>query len=191
MPVNLSERYTLAIARFDALNARDPYREELAYAEHMTRWLDRMYPDASEPLRLAARCQHIRRWEVLRNTYPMDRPGYLAWRKHMYDFHADVAAEVLVDVGYDGQTIARVRSLLRKERLKLDPDAQALEDVACLVFLENYSLEFVRQHAGEEEKVVNILRRTWAKMSDKGRQASLALAMPPELRRLVEKALAS
>lgn len=108
----------------------------------------------------------------------------------MYDFHGEVAQSILKEVGYDDATIDRVRSLLRKEKLKLDPEAQALEDVICVVFLENYFADFAAQHAAEEDKVINILKRTWAKMSDNGRAAALQLKMPPEARRLVERALA-
>jgi hypothetical protein len=117
----------------------------------------------------------------------MDRAGYHRWRTTLYSFHADEAARILGDVGYDAETIARVKSLLRKERLKADAESQALEDVVCLVFLENYFAEFAAGH--EEDKVVNILKRTWAKMSPVGHAAALKLEMKPEARRLVERAL--
>jgi Domain of unknown function (DUF4202) len=157
------------------------------YARRMTKWLGKLYPDASEALRLAARSQHIRRWEIPRNSFPMDRAGYHRWRTTLYTFHADVAEKILREVGYDDATIGRVRSLLRKERLKADPDVQALEDVICLVFLENYFADFAPKH--DEEKVIVILRRTWAKMSEKGHAAALALELPKAARRLVERAL--
>jgi len=159
----------------------------LLYARHMTRWLERLYPDASEPLRLAARAQHIRRWRVPRNSYPIDRAGYLKWRSDLYTFHADEAARILRDVGYDEDTVARVRSLLKKERLKADADTQALEDVACLVFLETEFADFAAKH--DEEKVLRILRRTWTKMSPRGHEAALALDLPPRARSSLEKAL--
>ena len=189
-------RFRSAIRRFDDANAEDPthvglggesFPSELLYARHMTRWLDRLYPDASEPLRLAARSQHLRRWRIPRSSYPMDRAGYLRWRSDLYTFHADEATHILRDVGYDDETIARVRSLLRKERLKADPETQALEDVACLVFLETEFADFAAKH--EEEKVLRILRRTWAKMSPRGHEAALALDLPPGARALLEKAL--
>src|SRR4051812_46418623 len=123
-----------AIERFDALNAEDPIGKELSYAQRMTTWLEKLEPAASEPLRLAARAQHLMRWKIPRDSYPKDRAGYLKWRTTLYDFHADRAAEVLHDVGYDDVTIARVRSLIRKEKIKADADAQTLEDVICLVF---------------------------------------------------------
>lgn len=191
-------RFQQAIGRFDAANGEDPNVEladgmsvpaELAYARRMTAWLDRLYPDASEPLRLAARSQHIRRWHVPRNTYPMDRPGYLRWRTDLYAFHADQAATILREVGYDDATVGRVRSLLKKERLKADPESQALEDVACLVFLADEFAAFAERH--DEEKLLRILRRTWAKMSPVGHRAALALELPPAARELVEKALSA
>lgn len=178
-----------AVEQFDAANARDPNAKELLYAQRMTEWLGKLSADASEPLKLAVRCQHIRRWEIPRKSFPMDRAGYHKWRSTLYDFHADRAAEILLEVGYDDETIARVRSLLRKERLKADPEAQTLEDVACLVFLEFYFSEFAAQH--DEAKVVNILKRTWAKMSTRGRQAAMTINLPPPQRELIAKALAS
>lgn len=184
---NSNELFRLAIERFDQANAQDPQGKELPYAQHMTQWLDRLVPDASEPLRLAARCQHICRWEIPRGSFPMDRAGYLNWRKTLYRFHADRAAEILTEVGYDPGIISRVRSLLQKEKLKADPEMQALEDVICLVFLENYFADFAREK--DEEKVVNILRRTWAKMSETGHEAAMGLPLSEDDRRLIAKAL--
>lgn len=190
------DRFRRAIERFDAINAEDPnveivdgceHPKELLYAQRMTAWLERLFPDASEALWLAARSQHIKRWQIARTVYPMDRQGYHRWRTELGRFHADTAAEVLREARYDSQTIARVQSLLRKERLKADPETQALEDVICLVFLEYYFAPFSELH--DEQKLIGILRRTWAKMSPKGQQAALALSLPPEKRRLVEKAL--
>lgn len=181
------ENFRRAIERFDEENARDPNQKELIYSQRMTDWLNRLVPDASEPLKLAARCQHIRRWEIPRSSFPMDRTGYLNWRKTLYRFHADTAAGILQEVGYDPETIERVRSLLQKEKLKADPEMQSLEDVICLVFLENYFSDFAREK--DEPKVVNILRRTWAKMSEKGREMAMTLRLSDEDRRLIAKAL--
>ncbi|MBI2311298.1 MAG: DUF4202 domain-containing protein [Betaproteobacteria bacterium] len=191
-----SPRFKTAIERFDAANSEDPHRElvdgqelprELAYARRMSAWLDRLAPDASEPLRLAARCQHIRRWTVPRNTYPMDREGYHRWRTALYQFHAETAGKILREAGYDDATIARVQALVRKERIKRDPEAQMLEDVVCLVFLENYFSEFAAHH--DEAKLIGIVRKTWRKMSDQGHAAALKLDFPPEILALVGKAL--
>jgi hypothetical protein len=191
-----NNRLRLAIERIDAINAQDPNLEisngtshpkELLYSQRMSDWLQRLAPDASEPLQLAARCQHIRRWESPRSGYPMDRAGYHRWRTDLGKFHAETAGNVLREVGYDAATIARVQSLIRKERLKADPEAQLLEDVICLVFLENYFAPFSERH--DEQKLIGILRRTWAKMSPRGHEAALKLDMPPEKRAIVEKAL--
>ena len=192
------ERFNAAIARFDAANTEDPttevfhsavYPKELLYAQRMTAWLDKLAPDASEALRLAVRCQHIRRWTIPRHTYPMDRTGYLRWRTTLAKFHADTAATILHDVGYDDATIRRVQTLLRKEGLKRDPEVQCLEDVICLVFLENYCAAFATQH--DEVKVLDILQKTWKKMSSRGREVALTLPIPTATRRLVEQALAA
>jgi hypothetical protein len=189
-------RFEEAIRHFDAANAEDPnrssfegkeYPKELLYAQRMTEWLKRLAPGASEPLRLAARCQHIRRWEIPRDSFPMDRAGYLAWRKRLYRFHADTAETILRAVGYDDAIIARVRSLLRKEKIKLDPEMQTLEDVICLVFLENYFSDFARDR--DEQQMINIIRRTWAKMSQRGHEAALTLHLSEDDVALIQRAL--
>lgn len=195
--MNEDERFQNALAEIDAANARDPNREktpegaapkELVYGRRMSAWLERLYPAAGIPLRLAARAQHIRRWEVPRSDYPEGRTGYLKWRTGLYGYHAEKAAEILAGVGYDTETVERVKFLIQKKNLRRDPETQALEDVVCLVFLEFYFDSFSNEHP--EEKVVDILQKTWYKMSTVGREAALRLAMPERARRLVEKALA-
>ena len=172
-------RLRAAIARFDAANAGDPNREpvdgvdqprELVYARRMTDVLGGFAPDASEVVRLAARCQHIRRWTIPRSDYPEGRDGYRRWRTDLARFHAVTAGAILRDVGYDDALITRVQALLRKEQLKADPEVQLLEDVACLVFMEHYLPAFARQH--DEEKLAGILRKTWRKMSARGQAAA-------------------
>ena len=194
--MTVSDRFQRAIAAFDAVNRRDPnldrtprgpYPRELRYAERMSGWLDRLAPDASEALRLAARCQHIARWTIPRERYPMDRAGYLKWRTDLYRFHAERAAEILREVGYDAETIARVSGLLLKKQLKRDPEMQTLEDVACLVFLDHYFPDFLKKH--DDDKVIAILRKTWKKMSPRAREAALVLPLPPKAADLVERAL--
>jgi hypothetical protein len=189
-------RFQSALDRFDALSAQDPHTElidgrpepkELIYARRMTEWLSRLEPNASIPLQLAARSQHLMRWHIPRDSFPKDRAGYIRWRTTLYDFHADRAAEVLREVGYDDATIERVRSLIRKQNLKSDAEAQTLEDVICLVFLENYFADFARDH--DEEKLLKILRKTWRKMSDRGHAAALKLNLGPRELELIGKAL--
>jgi len=189
-------RFEEAIAAFDAANAQDPNREsrdgvelpkELVYARHMSQWLEKLEPNASEALRLAARAQHIRRWTIPRSDYPNDRQGYIRWRNTLAKFHADTAGQILRESGYDEDTVRRVASLIRKQHLKVDPEAQLLEDVACLVFLENYFGDFARRH--DEAQVLEIVRKTWKKMSARGRETALALPLSPHARALVETAL--
>ena len=193
-------RFDRAIARFDAANAEDPNREtvggrarpkELVYAKRMTAMLTRFTPDASLILRLTVRCQHIEHWKIPRGDYAMDRIGYLQWRKRLKEFHAQVAGDILRDVGYDEPSIAHVATLLRKEALKADLDAQALEDVAGLVFLERYLGRFVAGHGHyDAEKFADILAKTAKKMSARGRAAAVTLiALPPELAPLVRNAM--
>ena len=191
-------RFEAAITRLDAANAEDPNTEkangvtlpkELLYAQRMTTWLHRLAPDASETLRLAARAQHVRRWAIPRRDYPMTRAGYLKWRTTLYRFHAETAANILREVGYDNATVTAVQSLLRKERLKRDADGQRLEDVVCLVFLENYLADFALQYG--EQKVLTILRKTWNKMSPKGQAAASQLALPSAAHALLNKVLSA
>lgn len=191
-------RFDAAIAEFDAANAEDPNRiatdagerpAELVYAERMSQTLARLHPHASEPLRLAARAQHIRRWTVPRATYPKDRAGYLHWRNDLKRRHADIANGILAACGYPADDIGRVEALIRKENLKSDGEAQALEDVACLVFLEHYAAAFLAKH--DAGKVHGILRKTWGKMSAGARSAALDLALAPPVRVALEAALAA
>jgi hypothetical protein len=193
-----SEKFSQAIAEIDAANACDPSRissgadvrpAALVYGERMSAVLDRLYPDASEILRIAARAQHIQRWTIPRSDYPMDRAGYLKWRTDLKNFHAGVAGRIMERAGYGADAIARVQSLLRKENLKRDPEAQALEDTACIVFLEFYAPEFMAKH--DDAKLIPILRKTWAKMSVTGRNAALALELQPRVRTLVGAALSN
>jgi hypothetical protein len=184
---NDDSRFADAVARIDGANALDPHGKELLYSQRMSAWLGRIAPDASEALKLAARAQHIRRWSIPRSDYPMDRIGYLKWRTTLYKFHAEEAAKILREAGYDQGTVARVGSLIRKEQIKSDPEAQTLEDVICLVFLENYFADFAAGH--EDEKVISILRKTWRKMSERGRAVALTLEISGEARALVERAL--
>ena len=192
-PGDSSPRFREAMLRFDAANAEDPNTEveggvpqpkELVYANRMTAALYRFAPDAQETVQLAARCQHIRRWTIPRGDYPEGRAGYRQWRTDLANSHAETAAKILGDVGYDGATIARVQSLVRKDRLKADPDVQLLEDVICHVFLTHYLADFAAKH--DERKVVDILKKTWRKMSDKGRAAVPSLELPEAVRSLVE-----
>ncbi|HEX7671979.1 MAG TPA: DUF4202 domain-containing protein [Polyangiaceae bacterium] len=181
---------------FDQANAEDPNRildggvlrpRELVDAERLSRWVERLAPDASEALRLAARCQHIRRWESPRATYPEGRIGYLAWRKALSRFHAKTAGEILRGAGYDDRAIERIRFINEKKSLKMDPDVQTMEDALCLVFLEYEIEEFATKHP--EDKLIDILRKTWCKMSDRGHAEALALPMSAGVLGLVKRAL--
>ncbi len=190
----ISDKFQRSIALFDAANAQDPtvtsgVPEALLYSQRMTSWLERLYPEASEELKLAARSQHLKRWMIPRSNYPMTRAGYHQWRTALYGFHAQEAGKILEQVGYESAIIDRVKSLLKKQNLKIDPQTQTLEDVACLVFMENYLSDFAPRQ--EEGKMVTILKRTWAKMSEKGREAALGLELPENVRAMVRKALNS
>ncbi|HSN83884.1 MAG TPA: DUF4202 domain-containing protein, partial [Polyangiales bacterium] len=185
-----------AFRRFDEANAEDPNREtvngealpkELVYGRRMSERLAAFAPDAPETVKLAARAQHIRRWEVPRDSYPEGRAGYLKWRTDLYKRHGDIAGGIMKDVGYDDQSIERVQTLLRKRGLKTDPDVQLLEDVICLVFLEHYFHDFAKKH--DEAKLIPIVQKTWNKMTGEGHRAALALDYAPSDLAIIEKAL--
>lgn len=191
-----SDRFTKAISAFDAYHEKDPHTEseggrvypkELLYARRMTERLSRFAPDAEEAVKLAARCQHIGRWEIPREKYPMDRKGYLQWRNEEKIHHARIAEKILSECGYDSETIEKVRTLLLKKELYTNPSTQMLEDVVCLVFVEYYLEEFASRH--DDEKIVDILRKTLKKMSEAGKQALTGLRVPDKIRSLTERAV--
>ena len=168
----------------DAENAQDPNSEihetvshpkELLYSKRMYERLMTFNPQASESLQIAAKAQHICRWKITRESYPMDRIGYLKWREELKKFHATTTATILQKAGCDAVFIARVSFLIEKKLLKKDAETQCLEDVICLVFLEFYMDPFVQKHQTETEKVKNIIVKTWHKMSEKGQQEALKI----------------
>ena len=189
-------KFAAAINGFDAANAQDPNHElligrslprELAYAQWLSDWVLRLEPNASEALRLAARSQHICRWTVPRESYPMTRAGYLQWREGLKKLHAQKSGEIMRQAGYDEQMIARVQALNLKKDFPKDPETRVLEDALCLVFLERQLGDLAAKTS--EEKVLNALRKSWNKMTPRARELALALPLPEREKRLVEKAL--
>jgi hypothetical protein len=191
------ERFQRAIVAIDAANADDPNLletakgprpKELVHAELLTDWVRRLQPEASEPLLLAARAHHIRRWVTPRSSYPKGRSGYLKWRRDLHRFHADEVARILAQAGYEAEVVSRVRQIVRKERLTLDPEVQTLEDALCLVFLQ-LQLDETAGRVADDEKMVDVLRKSWRKMSPAGREFALGLDLSEEGRELVRRAL--
>jgi Domain of unknown function (DUF4202) len=195
-PLVTDSQLNNALADFDAANAQDPTQErvngeampkELVYGLRMSAKLHSFCPNASEPLQLAARCQHICRWKIPRSDYPMDRQGYKRWRSDLAVFHGDTAGAIMQAHGYGDDIIQRVKDLLMKRSLKRDDEVQTLEDVICLVFLEFYMEDFATKH--DEEKLIDIVKKTWNKMSEKGHDAALKLPLSDNILALVGKAL--
>ncbi|WP_282117677.1 DUF4202 domain-containing protein [Maribacter aquivivus] len=191
-----TDKLLVAFQHFDEANTQDPnteifegttYPKEVLYGIRMTERLNEFDPTASEALRLTARCQHICRWEIPRESYEMNREGYLRWRQELKKFHAKKAASILEDVGYDDKTIDNVKFLLEKKQLKKNEETQSLEDVICLVFLEFYFEPFAHKHP--EDKTIDILQKTWRKMSIKGQEAALKLPLSKFSLNLITKAL--
>jgi len=185
------DRYEAALTAIDEANSRDPSGQALVYSRRMSEMLERLAPQAPETVRLAVRAQHVERWKTPRDSYPAGREGYLQWRTHLYGVHAETAGRLLAQAGYDAASIERVKSAVAKKMLRMDPEAQLLEDVVALVFLEHYLGEFAAQHREyDEAKFIDILRKTWRKMSPRAREFALSsgLKIPKELISLVRKA---
>jgi Domain of unknown function (DUF4202) len=188
----MSDRLQCALSAIDTANARDPNLEagepaELVYGRRMGEALAAFAPNASEPLTIAVRGQHIERWKSPRREFPEGKAGYIAWRNAAKKRHAKRLGEILAACGYDESLIARVGALVRKEKLRSDGEAQTLEDVACLVFLRYYAENFAARHEGE--KVFDILLKTQRKMSARGRVAGLEFGFPAAVLALYREGL--
>jgi hypothetical protein len=188
-------RFEQALRAFQAVSAGDPEHlsdgrpRELAQAEHIAAWIDRLEPHASEALRLAAHCQHLGRYLVPRSTYPEGRIGYLKWRSDLAKGHAQRSAEILAKAGYDQNTIDAVQRINLKQQMRLHPDVQTMEDALCLTFLEHEFAEFADKH--DDQKLIEILAKTWRKMSPRAREAALGLPLAGRPAELVARALAA
>ncbi len=159
------------------------------YHRRLAHWVTTLDPAPSEALLLAAACQHIRRWTVPRASFPAGLPGYKRWRSELARFHADQAEAIARELGHGDDLVSRVRALLIKKGLKADPEVQRFEDAICLVFLEGELVDFAAKH--DDDKLVDILKKTWAKMSPAGHAAAIELAggLPERLRGLVARAV--
>lgn len=186
-----------AHARMNAENAADPNSvdtpsgrkpRELWMADRLEHWVRQVAGSPSTALLLAARCQHLMRWRIPRSDYDQGRIGYLKWRKDLAKMHADGAAEILHTIGFDQATIQAVREINLKQNLKTSVDVQAMEDALCLCFLEQEYADFARKH--EDAKVVEIVEKTWRKMSPAGQELALTLPLHGRPAELVRRALA-
>jgi hypothetical protein len=197
--IDNSQRCAAVFAGIDAANAADPRTLELegirqpyevVYSQRMTQTMLALYPDASELLLIAARAQHIRRWEIPRASYPLGRQGYENWRVACRENHASLTGAIMSQNGYGSADVARVAMLIKKEQLKRDAQSQALENVVAVVFLAHYLEEFLDGHRSyDDEKIVEILAKTLNKMSPHGHEAALALGLSGRAKRLVEAAV--
>jgi len=177
-------------------NAADPNVEivdgyaqprELVYSQWLTDWVLRLAPAASEALQLAARCQHLRRWEIPRQSYPMDKAGYLRWRADLKKFHAEKSGKILSELGYDDATILRVQELNLKKNHPKDLEVCVLEDALCLVFLEHQFAALAAK--ADDEKMINALKKSWQKMTPAAREQALKLKFGPREQSLIDRAL--
>jgi Domain of unknown function (DUF4202) len=190
------QKFAAALRRFDGENSRDPNTEttdgishprELLYAQRLGGWVLRLCPNASEELLLAAGCQHICRWQIPRNSYPMTRAGYLKWREDLKKFHAQKAGEILRETGYDENAVRRVQELNLKKNFPNDPEGRHLEDALCLVFLEFQFADLAAKTP--EDKMIVVLQKSWGKMTDAARDEALKLNYSPREKTLLQHAL--
>lgn len=196
MTSKFTSKLARAFAAIDAANAADPNTisyggeeqpKELCHSRLATEWLEKLAPEASEAQQLAARAHHLRRWEIPRNSYPKDRAGYLRWRTELGRFHAEETAKLLREVGYDEETIERVKAIIRKRSLKSDRQVQTHEDVLCLVFLST-QLDLLAADM-ETDKLIEVLAKSLNKMSEEGRQQALRLSLNNAQRGILARAL--
>jgi Domain of unknown function (DUF4202) len=186
------DRFARGVAAIDAANAADPTvividgqerPKELAHAELVTEWVRRLDPAPSEPLLLAARAHHLRRWTIPRASYPTGRAGYLTWRRTLHEQHAREVAEILEQVGYDDATVARVQDVVRKRGLGKDPDVQTLEDALCLVFVQTQLRDLAQRL--DPDTLPGVIEKTKKKMSDRAIELALGLDLTPDERALL------
>ncbi len=192
----MTTSFVKTLALIDAANSQDPNLEtdgadlrpkELLYSQRMSECLEDFAPDASEHLRIAARGQHIERWTSPRSAYPEGRTGYKQWRAELGLFHAKRVGELMREAGYGEEDVKRTQYLVQKRGLGRDPETQCLEDVVCLVFIRHYLEDFASKH--DQDKLIDIIRKTWAKMSEKGHAAALQIPLSDAMKNLVGKAL--
>ena len=191
-----SARLRQVLDRIDEINRADPHEiqvhgesrpKELTHAAMVSAWIARLRPNADDALRIAARGHHVRRWAIPRDEYPQGRRGYLRWRQALQELHAATLGEVMTEAGYNAAAIECVQDLVRKKNLRRDPDVQALEDALCLVFLETQLGEFRTRQP--DERVTEVLRKTWDKMSAEARALAAELDLAPDDRRFLQRVL--
>ena len=195
--------FSRAIALVDQANGEDPHQDtddaghalpkELLYGQRMSDMLARFAPAADPAMQVAVRAQHIRRWTVPRDRYPMDKVGYHQWRTGLYRFHGDLAAQLAREAGAPEAEAARIQAAVSKRDLKTNADTQLVEDVASLVFIESYMAHFASQKADySEEKWLGIIAKTWRKMSAAAQDFALkgGIRLPAPLVPLIQKAIA-
>jgi hypothetical protein len=196
------QMFDKAIELYDSANSKDPNLEtvegkeiqkELIYSQRMLDMINRFKPDADDVAKLSVAAQHIERWKSPRSDYPMNRKGYHLWRSTLYKFHADTAAKILNEVGYDAETIERVKLAIGKKNLKTNKDTQMLENIAALTFLEHYmTTMYINFPQYDEEKWIDIILRTWKKMSPDAQEFALSgsVKLPEDLVPVIQKAIA-
>ena len=193
----MDERLKEVISAIDAANDADPTRitkngttcgAARLYGERMTAWLQALAPEASELLQIAVRAQHLERFKLPRSAFPMGKPGYFRWRNEQKRRHAARLTELMNAAGYNDEEADRAAAMVRKDNLRFDPEVQLMEDCACLVFLQYEFAGFAAPHP--DEKVIDILAKSWAKMSERARAEAVKLNLPDHLAPLVQQAVA-
>jgi Domain of unknown function (DUF4202) len=190
---NLSPRYDAAVAAIDAANADDPTVVEvrgrrvalaLVHGQLAAEWIEKLVDEPDETLTLAARAHHLRRWELPRDSYPLGRAGYLRWRRDQKARHAKDVAAILESCGYESSEIEAVQRLIRRESVE---SAQAVEDAACLVFIETQLASIAERM--DHDLLIEVIRKTARKMSDRGLELVASIPLGDAEQSLLDQAL--
>lgn len=185
-----------AFELFDAFNKQDPgtitwegviYPAEYFYAVQLYNWVLKLSPAAGEMLLLASRSQHIGRWKVPRNSYPEGKSAYLRWRTDLAKYHAETAGQLMLQAGYSLEEVKSVQHIIRKEQLRSNPEVQVIENALCLVFLQFQYEDFIFKH--DNKKVITIIKKSWTKMTEPGRNAAMTLHFSEKGKALILEAL--
>jgi len=82
-----------------------------------------------------------------------------------------------------------VKSLNLKKDFPNDAETRVLEDALCLVFLERQFAELAGKTS--DDKMINVVQKTWRKMTPSGRAFATQLSFGPREKQLLERALAT
>jgi hypothetical protein len=188
---NLYHKATLELEKVHGMDTTreiyngNQYPSESLYSHRMLQMLEKVNAEASNILKLAAQCQHLKRWNIPRGEYPYNRRGYHEWRRVVMEYQLKEMEEILSKVGISNEDILLVTDALRNQGDKSNSNAQIITDTACLVFIKWYMEPFATKH--QSEKVTDIMKKTMRKMSETGLQLISRLNLPTTASQILER----